>query len=56
MALKPVTEEFISDLKRGLSPGAVLAIPDSYLLEPALGGEELVQLSYYLKMLRKFQS
>ena len=34
MALKPVTEEFINDLKRGLSPGAVLAVPDSYLLEP----------------------
>ena len=34
MALRPVTEEFINDLKRGLSPGAVLAVPDSYLLEP----------------------
>ena len=34
MALKPVTEEFINDLKRGLSPGAVVAVPDSYLLEP----------------------
>ena len=34
MALKPVTKEFINDLKRSLSPGAVLAVPDSYLLEP----------------------
>ena len=34
MALKPVTEEFIDELKLGLSPEAVLAVPDDYLSEP----------------------
>ena len=34
MALKPLTEEFIDELKLGLSPGMVLAAPDSYLSEP----------------------
>ena len=34
MALKPVTEEFIDELKLGLSPEAVSAVPDNYLSEP----------------------
>ena len=34
MALKLVTEEFIDELKLGLSPEAVLAVPDNYLSEP----------------------
>ena len=34
MALKLVTEEFIDELKLGLSPEAVLAVPDDYLSEP----------------------
>ena len=34
MTLKPVTEEFINELKSGLSPGVVSAVPDNYLSEP----------------------
>ena len=34
MALKPVTEEIINELKLVLSPAAVSAVPDNYLSEP----------------------